>query len=47
MINWVYGKAVEKVRKRQNIKLCNKRKQVSQLIMKAIHKHWTVIDQNI
>jgi hypothetical protein len=47
MSNSVYGKTMENVRKRQNIKLCNNGKQVSKLIMKPTYKHRTVIDENM
>jgi hypothetical protein len=47
MSNSVYGKTMENVRKRQNIKLCNSGKQVSKLIMKPTYKHRTVIDENM
>ena len=47
MSNSVYGKTMENVRKRQNIKFCNNGKQVSKLIMKPTYKHRTVIDENM
>jgi hypothetical protein len=47
MNNSVFGKTVENVRKRQNIKLFNNGKQVSKLIMKPTYKHRTVIDENM
>jgi hypothetical protein len=47
MSNSVYGKTMENIRKRQNIKLCNNGKQVSKLIMKPKYKHRTVIDERM
>ena len=47
MSNSVYGKTMENIRKRQNIKLCNSGKQVSKLITKPTYKHRTVIDENM
>jgi hypothetical protein len=47
MNNAVFGKTMENIRKRQNIKLCNNGKQVLKLIMKPTYKHRTVIDENM
>ncbi len=47
MSNSVYGKTMENIRNRLNIKLCNNGKQVSKLIFKPTYKHRTVIDENM
>ena len=45
--NSIYGKTIENIRKRKNIKACVDGEQVAKKIRNPLYKHRTVIDENL
>ena len=47
MNNSVFGKTMENIRNRVDVRLVNDRKKAEKLVAKPSFKHWTIFDENL